>query len=356
MMHTDRGKVVMGVRQCGKSYLVFKLFKYYLLSHGVAEAQIFEMAFDHYGNRRYRDPKLFYPHVNAAISDGRYHCVLLDEVQLLGNFEEILIELVAQDNVDVYATGSNARLLSKDIVTEFRSRGDEIRMTPLSFSEFMPTYNGDEEHGWQSYISYGGLSTIALMEDPKDKAEYLTRLFSGIYISDIVEREKVRNTRALEELLDVIASTVGSLTNPSKISRAFKSVTGMTIDPETVSNYIGYLSDAFLLERAKRYNVRGRHYIGTPHKYYFTDLGLRNARLGFRQVEQTHLMENAIYNELRGRGYVVDVGMVQVSERDGNGKARRRQLEVDFVCNRGSKRVYLQSAYDIPDAEKLAQE
>ena len=227
---------------------------------------------------------------------------------------------------------------------------------PLSFSEFMSAYDGGEERGWQSYISYGGLPAVTLMDDPRDKADYLTRLFSEIYVSDIVERERVRNTRALEELLDVMASTVGSLTSPSKTSKTFKSVTGMTIDPETVSSYIGYFPDAFLLERAKRYDVRGRHYIGTPHKYYFTDLGLRNARLGFRQVEQTHLMENAIYNELRDRGYVVDVGMVQVSERDGDGKARRRQLEVDFVCNRGSERIYVQSAYDIPDAEKLAQE
>lgn len=355
-MHSNQAKIVTGVRRCGKSYLVFQIFKDYLLSRGVAPEQIFEMAFDQYGNRRYRDADEFYSLVTSSLVSPEMHYVLLDEVQLLEHFEEILIDLIARDNVDVYVTGSNARLLSKDIVTEFRGRGDEIRMSPLSFSEFMTTYDGDLAAGWQSYLMYGGLPAVALEKEAKGKADYLQGLFNEIYINDIVERNGVRNERALGELLDIMASTIGSLTNPNKLSDTFHSVTHSTIDPDTVSSYITYFDDAFLLERAQRYDVRGKRYIGAPYKYYFSDLGLRNARLGFRQFEETHLMENAIYNELRRRGYAVDVGDVTVSERDGLGKSVRKRLEVDFVCNHGSERTYIQSAYDIPDANKLAQE
>lgn len=355
-MHTDQAKVVTGVRRCGKSYLVFEIFKDYLLKRGVSETQIFEMAFDRYGNRRYRDSNVFYPYVISQIEAPGMHYVLLDEVQLLEHFEEVLIDLIARENVDVYVTGSNAKLLSKDIVTEFRGRGDEVRMAPLSFAEFMTTYDNDVAMGWQSYLMYGGLPAVACKETREEKIDYLQRLFSEIYINDIIERNSVRNNRALDELLNVMASTIGSLTNPNKLSDTFHSVTRSTIDPETVSSYIDYFDDAFLLERAQRYDIKGRRYIGAPYKYYFSDLGLRNARLGFRQFEETHLMENAIYNELRARGYSVDIGNMTVSERDKHGKSVRKQLEVDFVCNNGSERIYIQSAYDLPDSEKLAQE
>ena len=355
-MHTDQAKVVTGVRRCGKSYLVFEIFKDYLLKRGVSETQIFEMAFDRYGNRRYRDSNVFYPYVISQIETPGMHYVLLDEVQLLEHFEEVLIDLIARENVDVYVTGSNAKLLSKDIVTEFRGRGDEVRMAPLSFAEFMTTYDNDVAMGWQSYLMYGGLPAVACKETREEKIDYLQRLFSEIYINDIIERNSVRNNRALDELLNVMASTIGSLTNPNKLSDTFHSVTRSTIDPETVSSYIDYFDDAFLLERAQRYDIKGRRYIGAPYKYYFSDLGLRNARLGFRQFEETHLMENAIYNELRARGYSVDIGNMTVSERDKHGKSVRKQLEVDFVCNNGSERIYIQSAYDLPDSEKLAQE
>ncbi len=355
-MHTDQAKVVTGVRRCGKSYLIFEIFKDYLLKRGVSETQIFEMAFDRYGNRRYRDSNVFYPYVISQIETPGMHYVLLDEVQLLEHFEEVLIDLIARENVDVYVTGSNAKLLSKDIVTEFRGRGDEVRMAPLSFAEFMTTYDNDVAMGWQSYLMYGGLPAVACKETREEKIDYLQRLFSEIYINDIIERNSVRNNRALDELLNVMASTIGSLTNPNKLSDTFHSVTRSTIDPETVSSYIDYFDDAFLLERAQRYDIKGRRYIGAPYKYYFSDLGLRNARLGFRQFEETHLMENAIYNELRARGYSVDIGNMTVSERDKHGKSVRKQLEVDFVCNNGSERIYIQSAYDLPDSEKLAQE
>ncbi|WP_035438472.1 ATP-binding protein [Atopobium sp. oral taxon 810] len=355
-MHTDQAKVVTGVRRCGKSYLIFEIFKDYLLKRGVSETQIFEMAFDRYGNRRYRDSNVFYPYVISQIETPGMHYVLLDEVQLLEHFEEVLIDLIARENVDVYVTGSNAKLLSKDIVTEFRGRGDEVRMAPLSFAEFMTTYDDDIAMGWQSYLMYGGLPAVACKETREEKIDYLQRLFSEIYINDIIERNSVRNNRALDELLNVMASTIGSLTNPNKLSDTFHSVTRSTIDPETVSSYIDYFDDAFLLERAQRYDIKGRRYIGAPYKYYFSDLGLRNARLGFRQFEETHLMENAIYNELRARGYSVDIGNMTVSERDKHGKSVRKQLEVDFVCNNGSERIYIQSAYDLPDSEKLAQE
>jgi len=355
-MQSDQVKVVTGVRRCGKSYLVFGIFKDYLIQHGVSQDQIFEMAFDRYGNRAYRDPEVFYPYVEQAVAEPRMHYVLLDEVQLLGSFEEVLIDLIARDNVDVYVTGSNAKLLSKDIATEFRGRGDEVRLAPLSFVEFMGAYHGDIAAGWQSYITYGGLPAVALRDESAEKISYLQELFSEIYINDIVERNGVRDRQALEQLLDVLASTIGSLTNPSKISNTFASEVSKGIDSETVAKYIGYFEDAFLVERSQRFEVRGRGYIGAPYKYYFSDLGLRNARLNFRQVEETHLMENAIYNELRRLGYSVDVGQVTVNGKDGKGTSVRKRLEIDFVANSGSDRVYVQSAYDIPDAKKLEQE
>ncbi len=356
-MGTDQVKVITGVRRCGKSFLLFNLFKNRLLNDGVPESNIFEMAFDRYGNRTYRDPEVFYPYIIEAISHIEGPCyILLDEVQLLGNFAEILIDLVAREGVDVYVTGSNAKLLSKDVVTEFRGRGVEIAMAPLSFSEFMGVYDGDKRDGYELYSIYGGMPGAFLRESPEEKAEYLRSLYDELYLSDIIERGGVRDRSGLEEVIDVLSSSIGSLTNPTKLSATFKSEKNVSIAPETVERYIELLEDSFLVTRSKRYDVKGRRYIGSPLKYYFTDLGLRNARMNFRQVEPTHIMENVVYNELVGRGFSIDVGVVPVSERDEAGKSRRVQLEIDFVCNKGSKRYYVQSAFALPTQEKRDQE
>lgn len=356
-MGRNQVKVVTGLRRCGKSFLVFNLFKNYLLEQGVPESNIFEMAFDRFGSRAYRDPDTFYQHVSEwAQSTKGQRYVLLDEVQLLGDFAEILIDLIAMDGIDVYVTGSNAKLLSRDVVTEFRGRGEEIPMAPLSFSEFMGAYSGDKRDGYEEYSVYGGLPGVLLRETPEEKADYLSGLYDELYVSDIVDRNGIRDTSNLEELIDVLSSGIGSLTNASKLSATFKSKKNASIAQETIEHYISYLEDSFLIRRAKRYDVKGRRYIGTPFKFYFTDLGLRNARMNFRQVEETHIMENVIYNELVGRGLGVDVGVVASSGKNELGKSQRMQLEIDFVCNRGSKRYYIQSAFALPSAEKIQQE
>ena len=356
-MGSDQVKVVTGIRRCGKSFLVFNLFKDYLVKLGIPKTNIIEMAFDRFSNRRYRDPEIFYSHVMEELgktSGKRY--VLLDEVQLLDSFPEVLIDLVAMPDVDVYVTGSNARLLSKDVVTEFRGRGQEIAMAPLSFSEFMSAYDGDKRDGYTEYATYGGLPAVLSKKMTQEKADYLASLYDELYIRDIVERNGIRDTGNLEELIDVLSSAIGSLVNPSKISATFRSERSTTIAPETVDRYLSYLEDAFLVSRAKRYDLKGRRYIGTPFKLYFSDLGLRNARMNFRQMEGSHIMENVIYNELKGRGFGVDVGVVPMVVRDKDGKGRRTQLEVDFVCNKGSKRYYVQSALAMPTPEKCGQE
>lgn len=356
-MGRNQVKVVTGLRRCGKSFLVFNLFKNYLLEQGVPESNIFEMAFDRFSSRAYRDPDTFYQHVSEwAQSTKGQRYVLLDEVQLLGDFAEILIDLIAMDGIDVYVTGSNAKLLSRDVVTEFRGRGEEIPMAPLSFSEFMGAYSGDKRDGYEEYSVYGGLPGVLLRETPEEKADYLSGLYDELYVSDIVDRNGIRDTSNLEELIDVLSSGIGSLTNASKLSATFKSKKNASIAQETIEHYISYLEDSFLIRRAKRYDVKGRRYIGTPFKFYFTDLGLRNARMNFRQVEETHIMENVIYNELVGRGLGVDVGVVASSGKNELGKSQRMQLEIDFVCNRGSKRYYIQSAFALPSAEKIQQE
>lgn len=356
-MGRNQVKVVTGLRRCGKSFLVFNLFKNYLLEQGVPESNIFEMAFDRFSSRAYRDPDTFYQHVSEwAQSTKGQRYVLLDEVQLLGDFAEILIDLIAMDGVDVYVTGSNAKLLSRDVVTEFRGRGEEIPMAPLSFSEFMGAYSGDKRDGYEEYSVYGGLPGVLLRETPEEKADYLSGFYDELYVSDIVDRNGIRDTSNLEELIDVLSSGIGSLTNASKLSATFKSKKNASIAQETIEHYISYLEDSFLIRRAKRYDVKGRRYIGTPFKFYFTDLGLRNARMNFRQVEETHIMENVIYNELVGRGLGVDVGVVASSGKNELGKSQRMQLEIDFVCNRGSKRYYIQSAFALPSAEKIQQE
>ena len=353
--HNGLIKVVTGVRRCGKSYLLFILFKEYLLSEGVDKKHIIEIAFDAFENKQFQDPYVLMPYLKDQIADDEMYYVLLDEVQLLGEFEAVLNGLIRMENVDVYVTGSNARFLSKDVITEFRGRGDEIHMFPLSFSEFMSVYPGTKQDGWNEYMLYGGLPLVLRFKKPEDKIAFLKSLFEETYISDIVGRHKIRNRAELEELLNILSSSIGSLTNPNKLSATFKSVKQKTISNATITRYIEYLCDAFLIDSAVRYDVKGKKYIDTPVKYYFTDMGLRNARLNFRQLEETHTMENIIFNELKIRGFNVDIGVVTVnSSKDGS--SVRKQYEIDFVCNKGSKRYYIQSAYAIPDQAKMEQE
>lgn len=354
--HNGLIKVVTGMRRCGKSYLLFNLFKEYLVNEGVNENHIIEIAFDSFENRKYRDPEVLFPYLMEKIADKEMYYVLLDEVQMLDNFESVLNSLGRKKNVDVYVTGSNAKFLSKDIITEFRGRGDEVHMYPLTYSEFMSVYDGDKQEGWRDYVLFGGIPLVLGFETADQKSDFLKSLFEETYISDITGRNNIRNKAELEELLNILSSAIGSLTNPSKLSATFKSVKNKTISKETIIKYIDYLKDSFLIDSAIRYDIKGKKYINTPSKYYFTDLGLRNARLNFRQVEETHAMENIIFNELKVRGYNVDVGVVVMNEVDKNGKKIRKQLEVDFVCNKGSKRFYIQSVYALPDKEKMEQE
>lgn len=354
--HNGLIKVVTGMRRCGKSYLLFNLFKEYLVNEGVNENHIIEIAFDSFENRKYRDPEVLFPYLMEKIADKEMYYVLLDEVQMLDDFESVLNSLGRKKNVDVYVTGSNAKFLSKDIITEFRGRGDEVHMYPLTYSEFMSVYDGDKQEGWRDYVLFGGIPLVLGFETADQKSDFLKSLFEETYISDITGRNNIRNKAELEELLNILSSAIGSLTNPSKLSATFKSVKNKTISKETIIKYIDYLKDSFLIDSAIRYDIKGKKYINTPSKYYFTDLGLRNARLNFRQVEETHAMENIIFNELKVRGYNVDVGVVVMNEVDKNGKKIRKQLEVDFVCNKGSKRFYIQSAYALPDKEKMEQE
>ncbi len=349
-------KVITGIRRCGKSYLLFTLFKGHLLGDGVPEDHIIDIAFDGFENKKYRDPEILYPHLKGQIKDENTYYILLDEVQLLDDFESVLNSLARMKNVDIYVTGSNAKFLSKDIITEFRGRGDEVHMYPLTFAEFMSAYSGTKQDGWNEYLLYGGLPLVLSFQTPDQKADFLKSLLEETYISDIVGRNKVRNRAELEELLNILSSAIGSFTNPNKLSATFKSVKNKVISPSTIKKYIDYLCDSFLLDCAMRYDIKGKKYIDTPSKYYFTDIGLRNARLNFRQVEETHIMENIIFNELRVRGYNVDIGIVVANQRDANGANIRKQLEIDFVCNKGSKRYYIQSAYAMPTAEKLEQE
>ena len=354
--HNGLIKVVTGMRRCGKSYLLFNLFKEYLVNEGVNENHIIEIAFDSFENRKYRDPEVLFPYLMEKIADNEMYYVLLDEVQMLDDFESVLNSLGRKKNVDVYVTGSNAKFLSKDIITEFRGRGDEVHMYPLTYSEFMSVYDGDKQEGWRDYVLFGGIPLVLGFETADQKSDFLKSLFEETYISDITGRNNIRNKAELEELLNILSSAIGTLTNPSKLSATFKSVKNKSISKDTIIKYIDYLKDSFLIDSAIRYDIKGKKYINTPSKYYFTDLGLRNARLNFRQVEETHAMENIIFNELKVRGYNVDVGVVVMNEVDKNGKKIRKQLEVDFVCNKGSKRFYIQSAHALPDKEKMEQE
>ena len=355
-MHNGMIKVVTGIRRCGKSYLIFNIFKEYLLNEGIDEQHIIEMEFDKKENVKYRNPDELLKFVKDQNKDKKEHYVLLDEVQMLEDFEEVLNSLLHIKNLDIYVTGSNSKFLSSDVLTEFRGRGDEVHVYPLTFQEAMQNYKGDIYHGWAEYVTYGGLPLVWGMRTDQQKIKYLTDLFEKTYISDIIDHNGIEKTEELETLLNVLASAVGSLTNPTKIEATFKSVLQSKISRNTIVQYIGYLKDAFIINEANRYDVKGRKYIGTPLKYYYEDIGLRNARLGFRQVEETHLMENAVYNELLSRGYMVDVGVVETRKRNKEGKQEKRKLEIDFVANMGSRRYYIQSAFQIPDQEKERQE
>ncbi len=349
-------KIVTGIRRCGKSYLLRTLFKKHLLESGVEESHIVEMAFDLYDNIEYRNPKIFYPWAKEQIKDDGKYYFLLDEVQLLEEFVSVLNGLADKKNCDVYVTGSNAKFLSKDIATEFGGRGDEVHMYPLSFSEFMTVYEGNRYDGWNEYITYGGIPLVVLAETEEQKMTILDNLFEETYLNDIKRRNNIRNIGEMKAMLDVLSSAIGSLTNPNKLQKTFKSVNQSKITATTITKYIEYLEDAFLIEGANRYDIKGKSYIGTPLKYYFMDMGLRNSRIKYRQMEITHSMENVIYNELRMRGFGVDVGNLTIVEMGKEGKAVKKHLEVDFICNKGSKKYYIQSAYMLGTAEKLEQE
>lgn len=363
-------KVVTGIRRCGKSYLLNNLFYNHLIESGVAADHIIRFAFDSADDlyligesliqiekeKRGVDPEKFMAYIRSQIVDNRMYYLLLDEIQLLDCFETVLNGYLRKDNMDVFVTGSNAKLLSKDIITQFAGRGDEVHMYPLSFAEFMTIYKGDKYAGLEEYMLYGGIPIVVLREDANEKASTLENLFTKIYLRDITQRNRVKNIGELEDLLNILSSSIGSLTNPEKLKNTFKSVKKSKITSQTIKKYIDYFEDSFLIESALRYDIKGKSYIETPKKYYFSDLGLRNARINFRQFEPTHSMENVIYNELRMRGYNVDVGVIATTEKNHEGKIVRKQLEVDFVCNLGSSRYYIQSAYSLPDETKRTQE
>ena len=368
--HNGLIKVITGIRRCGKSYLLNTLFYQHLINEGVDESHIIRFAFDSADdlyligenlidlekNDKKVDPEKFMAYVRSRVVDKDMYYLLLDEVQMLDCFETVLNGYLRKDNLDVYVTGSNAKFLSKDIITEFAGRGDEIHMYSLSFAEFMSVYAGDKYEGLSQYMLYGGIPLVVLRDDVSDKTAVLKKLFTEIYIRDISKRNKIRNIGELEDLMNIVSSTIGSLTNPEKLKNTFKSIKKSKITSSTIKKYLDAMEDSFLIESSQRYDIKGKAYIETPRKYYFSDLGLRNARINFRQFEQTHAMENVIYNELCMRGYSVDVGVIPIAEKDADGKVIRKQLEVDFVCNMGSRRYYIQSAYSIPNEEKRTQE
>lgn len=368
--HNGFVKVITGIRRCGKSYLLNTLFYQHLLESGIEDSHIIRFAFDSAQNlmligedlmeieegKRKVDPEKFMTYINDKIVDDGMYYLLLDEVQNLGYFEAVLNGYLRKDNVDVYVTGSNSKFLSSDIITEFAGRGDEVHVLPLSFSEFFSVYDGSKEEAFDDYMVYGGLPSVALMQTEEQKVAYLTTQITNVYLRDIVKRYNLQSDEDIGELLDILASGISTLVNPRKLAGTFKSIKGSTISEVTVAKYIGHMTESFLISKAKRYDVKGKHYIDTPFKVYFEDIGLRNARLNFRQIEPSHIMENIIYNELRYRGYNVDVGVVEVREKNSEGREQRKQLEIDFIANQGSRRYYIQSAYEIPSKEKLDQE
>ncbi len=352
----DMIKIVTGIRRCGKSFLLDPIFKDYLLSQGIKENHIIKLELDSIENEKYREKHLLYDFIMSKIEDNEMYYILLDEIQVVDGFESVLNSLLRKKNLDVYVTGSNSKFLSSDIVTEFRGRGDEIRVYPLTFSEFLSGYDGETKNAFKEYITYGGMPYILSRKTEEQKSKYLNSLFENTYINDIIERNGIQRKDVLDAVINILASSTGSLTNPKKIADTFVSNSIIDVTDKTVSNYIDYLLDAFMINKAERYDIKGKKYISTPSKYYFTDIGLRNARLNFRQQEEDHLIENLIYNELLVRGYNVDVGVVEHFENNNMGKTIRKQLEVDFVCNQASKRYYIQSAFAIPNKEKMEQE
>ena len=353
--HNGLVKVITGIRRCGKSYLLFELFYKYLKEQGVDDKHIIKLALDDRKNKKYRNPDVLCDYIHEQIVDDKQYYILLDEVQFVDEFEDVLNSFLHIKNADTYVTGSNAKFLSKDIITEFRGRGDEIHVSPLSFKEFYSVYDGSKEEAWKQYCLYGGLPKVLEYKTDEDKVAYLKNIFEETYLTDIKERHVIRNDAELNELLDILSSSIGSLTNPKKLSDTFKSVKQVSIHADTLNRYLEHLVDSYLIAQSKRYDIKGKKYINTPSKYYFTDMGLRNARLNFRQYEETHIMENVIYNELQIMGFNVDVGVVEY-RKDVDGKSIRVQAEVDFVCNKADKRYYIQSAFSIPDREKMLQE
>lgn len=354
--HNDMVKIITGMRRCGKSYLLFTLFYNYLIEEGVDSSHIIQIDLEDRRNKALRDPDALLEHIDSKMTDSQMYYILLDEVQHVKEFEDVLNSYLKVKNADVYVTGSNSKFLSKDVVTEFRGRGEEIKVSPLCFQEFMSVYSGSREQALEEYMTYGGLPKIVTISDETKKMKYLNSLFEKVYLTDIKERYKIKNDSDLEELIDIIASSIGGLINPTKIENTFATVKHSKISYSTLKSYLDILQDVFLIEKSVRYDIKGRKYIDTPAKYYFSDIGLRNARINFRQQEVTHLMENMIYNELRVRGLAVDVGVVVVNTKNEQGVSQRKQLEVDFVCNQGSKRFYIQSALRLPTEEKREQE
>mgnify|MGYP003298089872 CR=1 FL=1 len=354
--HNGLIKVITGIRRCGKSFLLFKLFKNHLLSEGVKEDHIIELNFDDFENEKYQDPNVTSPYLKSKIVDSDMYYFLLDEIQLLNKFEAVLNGLLRFENVDIYVTGSNAKFLSKDVITEFRGRGDQVHIYPLSFKEFFEARNIDKMAALEEYLSYGGIPLVLSMKTHEAKATFLHNLFIETYLKDIIDKNNLVNNDELKELVNIISSSIGSLTNPTKLCNTFKSVKNVNLSAPTISKYLEHLIDSFLIKKSIRYNIKGKNYIDTPSKYYFSDLGIRNASINFRQNEKTHLMENLIYNELLIRGYSVDVGEIPLVVRDENKIQIRKTLEVDFVCNLIDKRLYIQSAYSIHDEEKYIQE
>ncbi len=349
-------KVITGLRRSGKSYLLFNIFKKYLMEKGIEKSHIISIALDDLSNEKLRNPYNMLDFIKQRIIDNHLYYIMLDEVQYLERFEEVLNSLMHIDNVDIYVTGSNSKFLSSDVITEFRGRGDEIHVYPLSFREFFSVYKGTKEEAWDEYFTYGGMPLVLAYNTPQEKSEYLQSLFDKVYVSDIIERHKVRNKEELDELLDILSSSIGSFTNPLKLSRTYKSEKNKVISDKTINNYIGYFEDSFLINKAKRYNIKGKKYINSPYKFYFEDIGLRNARLNFRQTEENHIMENVIYNELKIRGYNVDVGIVEVFDTNNNGKTALKNYEVDFIATQESKKYYIQSAFNMNSEEKEKQE
>ena len=354
--HNRLVKIVTGIRRCGKSFLLNTLFVAELKRSGIADDHIIRLSLEGLMNSKYRDPEFTYHHITSIMRDETMYYIIIDEIQMMDRFVEFLNSLIQIPNADVYVTGSNSRFLSSDIATEFRGRGDVVQLHPLRFAELLSAYDGDKMEAWDDYFVYGGMPQILSYKSNESKAAYLQQLLKNTYIRNLIERNKIRNESNLDELLDVIASVTGSFTNPTKLENTFRSVKQVSFPRATIDSYIRYMEDAFLISKAQKYDVKGKRYIGTPYKIYFEDVGLRNARLNFRQTEENHIMENIIYNDLRTRGFNVDVGIVEYFTKDENKKTVRKDCEVDFVLNRGSQRVYIQSAFEIPDAAKMQQE